>query len=127
MSIAFVHERIATAMVLFTAASTVYGLVAYFRRQPVSSSYWGVIVVGNLLALGQGALGAWMGLNGAVPARGWVHVLYGVVAALWIPIIQFAYNQFLKEGHPKHHETLVCAIVSLFELGIALRAMTTGG
>jgi len=127
VSIAFVHERIATAMVLFTAASTVYGFVAYFRKQPVSPSYWGVIVVGNLLALAQGALGAWMGLNGAVPARGWIHVLYGVVALLWVPIIQFSYNQFLKEGRPKYQETLVCAIVSMFEFGIALRAMTTGG
>jgi hypothetical protein len=127
MSIALVHGRIAQAMALFTAVSAVYGLVEYLRKQPVSSNYWGVIVVGNLLALVQGALGAWMGLNGATPARGWIHVIYGVVAALWIPIIQFGYNQFLKEGHAKQQETLVCAIVSLFEFGIALRAMTTGG
>ena len=129
MSLAFVHGRIAMAMVLFTAVSAVYGLVEYFRKQPVSSNYWGVIVVGNLLALAQGALGAWMGLasHGAVPARGWIHVLYGVVAALWIPIIQLGYNQFLKPGHARQQETLVCAIVSLFEFGIALRAMTTGG
>jgi heme A synthase len=115
------------AMVLFTAVSAVYGFVEYFRKQPVSPNYWGVIVVGNLLALAQGALGAWMGLSGAVPARGWIHVLYGVVAVLWIPLIQFGYNQFLKPGHAKPQETLVCAIVSLFEFGIALRAMTTGG
>ncbi len=127
MSIAFVHGRIAQAMALFTLIAAAYGLVEYFRKQPISSSYWGVIVVGNLLALVQGALGAWMGLNGATPARGWIHVLYGIVAVLWIPLIQFGYHQFLKEGHAKQQETLICAIVSLFEFGIALRAMTTGG
>ena len=113
-------------MILFTLAAGVYGLAEFSRKKPVSPDYWGVIVVGNLLALGQGALGAWMALNGARPAR-WVHVIYGVVAVLWVPIIQFGYNQFLKQDHPKHQETLVCAIVSLFEFLIALRAFTTGG
>ena len=127
MSLAFVHGRIAMAMALFTLLPGVYGLVEYFRHQPVSPSYWGIVVVGNLLALVQGALGAWMGLNGAVPGRAWIHVLYGIVAALWIPLIRLGYNQFLKPGHAKQHETLICAIVSLFEFGIALRAMTTGG
>ena len=127
MSIVLVHGFIARAMILFTLAAGVYGLAEFSRKKPVSPDYWGVIVVGNVLALGQGALGAWMGLNGAVPGRGWVHVIYGVVAILWIPIIQLGYNQFLKEGHAKHQETLVCAIVSLFEFLITLRALTTGG
>jgi heme A synthase len=126
VSFALVHGFIARAMILFTLAAGVYGLVEFSRKRPVSSDYWGIIVVGNLIALGQGALGAWMALNGAQPAR-WVHVIYGVVAILWIPIIQFGYNQFLKEGHSKHQETLVCAIISLFEFLIALRAFTTGG
>lgn len=125
MSIAFAHGRIAMAMVLFTAVSAVYGLVEYFRKRPVSPNYWGMIVVGNLLALGQGGIGAWMALGGATPARGWIHLLYGVLAVLWIPIIQFSYNQFLKEGHARHQETLVCALVSLFEFAIALRAFAT--
>jgi len=127
VSIAFVHGRIAQAMALFTFIAAAYGLVEYLRKQPISPSYWGVIVVGNLLALGQGAIGTWMGLGGAVPARGWIHVLYGVVAVLWIPIILFINSQFLKPGHQKRTETLICALISLFEFGITLRAMTTGG
>jgi hypothetical protein len=79
-----------------------------------------VIVVGNLLALGQAGLGVWMALNGLRPAR-WVHILYGIVAVLWIPVIQF-----INRSRSGRQETLVCALVSLFEFGIALRAMTTG-
>ena len=127
MSIAFAHGRIAMAMVLFTAVSAVYGLVEYFRKRPVSPNYWGMIVVGNLLALGQGGIGAWMALGGATPARGWIHILYGVVAVLWIPLVQLANNQFLKASHEKHSETLMTALTSLFEFLIALRAMATGG
>jgi uncharacterized membrane protein YwzB len=122
-----VHGLIARAMILFTLAAGVYGIAEFWRKKSVSPDYWGVIVVGNLLALAQGALGSFMALNGASPTRGWVHIIYGVVAALWIPIIQLGYNQFLKQGHAKQQETLVCAIVSVFEFLIALRAFTTGG
>ncbi len=121
MSIAFVHGRIATAMVLFTLAAGLYGLVEYIRHKPVSPSYWGVIIVGNLLALGQGGLGVWMALGGAQPDRGWIHILYGVIAVLWIPLIQL-----VNRNRSGQRETLGCALISLFEFGIALRAMATG-
>ena len=119
MSIGFFHWRIATALILFTLIAGVYGLVEYLRKKPVSPNYWGVIVVGNLLALAQGALGAWMALNGARPERT-VHIIYGIVAVLWIPIIQF-----INRRRSGRDETLVCALVSLFEWLIALQAWAT--
>jgi len=119
VSIGFFHGRIATALALFTLITGVYGLVEYFRKKPVSPNYWGVIVIGNLLALVQGTLGAWMALNGARPERS-VHIVYGVVAVLWIPIIQF-----INRSRSGRDETLVCALVSLFEFAIALRAFAT--
>ena len=119
MSIGFFHWRIATALILFTLIAGVYGLVEGFRKKPVSLSYWGVIVAGNLLALAQGALGAWMALNGARPER-MVHIIYGIVAVLWIPIIQF-----INRRRSGRDETLVCALVSLFEWLIALGAFAT--
>lgn len=122
MSILFLHGRGATAVVLLTLVAGVYGLVEYFRKKPVSPSYWGMIVVGNLLALGQGGLGVWMALSGAQPARGWLHILYGVTVVLWVPLIQL-----LGRNRAGRDETLVCALVSLIEFGVALRAMATGG
>jgi hypothetical protein len=121
VSTAFVHGRIATAMVLFTLVASIYGLVEYARHRSVSPSYWGVIILGNLLALGQDSLGVWMALGGAQPERGGVHVLYGVIAVLWIPLIQI-----VNRSRSGSRETLGCALVSLFEFGIALRAMATG-
>ena len=123
MSIEFLHNRIATAMVLFALGAGVYGLVEYFRKRPVSPSYWGVIVVGNLMAVAQAAIGVWLALGGgAQPLREWIHILYGIVAVLWIPLIQF-----FSRNRAGRSETLVCALVSLFEAGIALRAIYTGG
>jgi len=107
-------------MVLFAAIAGVWGLVEYFRRRSVTPNYWGIIVVGNLAALAQAAIGVTLALQGQSPERGWVHILYGVVLALWIPLIGF-FNRN-REGRA---ELLTCALISLFEAGIAIRAITT--
>ena len=117
----FLHGRIATALVLFAFIAGVYGLIEYFRKHEISPSYWGVIVVGNLAAVGQGIIGLIMALGGASPARDWVHILYGVVALMWIPLIHF-----FNRKRTGRSETLIVALVSLFECGIALRAIATG-
>jgi len=111
-------------MVLFAALAGVYGLVEYFRKQSVSSNYWGIIVVGNLLAVGQGLLGVILAIGGGQPARGIIHILYGVVALSWIPMINFVSSFANKEKLPRR-ETLLVALVSLFQAGIAWRAITT--
>ncbi len=118
------HRVLSRAIVLFAAIAGAYGLVQYFRKQPVTPSYWGVIVVGNLTTLGQGAIGLLMALSGAQTSE-WVHILYGLTAALWIPIISFINHQFNK-GERNVRETLIVALVSLFEMGIGLRAISTG-
>ena len=122
MDFKFLHGRIATALVLFALIAGIYGLVEYFRKRPVSPSYWGVIVVGNFMALGQGAIGLWLAVGGAQPGREWIHILYGIVAIMWIPLIQF-----FNRNRTGRDETLVVALVSLFECGIALRAISTAG
>lgn len=124
MSLTFLHERLAIAMVLFAAIAGLYGLVEYFRQRPVTPNYWGIIVVGNLLALGQGIIGVILALNGGQPARGFVHILYGVVALSWIPLINFIGGWINKDKQPRR-ETLIVALISLFQAGIALRAITT--
>ncbi|MBI5566344.1 MAG: hypothetical protein HY870_15705 [Chloroflexi bacterium] len=124
MDLSFLHGRLATAMVLFAALAGVYGLIEYFRKQSVSSNYWGIIVVGNLLAVGQGILGVVLALGGGQPARGIIHIIYGVVALSWIPMINFVSSVVNKEKQAQR-ETLLVALVSLFQAGIAWRAITT--
>ncbi len=124
MNFTFLHDLLARAIVLFAAIAGVYGLVEYFRKQLVSPSYWGIIVVGNLATLAQGALGLLLALSGAQAGQ-WVHILYGITALLWIPIINIVNNQFNKSEHNRR-ETLIVALVSLFEMGVALRAVATG-
>jgi hypothetical protein len=125
MALQPLHGVLSRAIVMFAAAAGIYGLFLYFRKQPVTPSYWGVIVVGNLATLGQGAIGLLMILSGAQTSE-WVHILYGVTALLWIPIIQFINGQYNK-GERNVRETLIVALVSLFEMGVGIRAIMTGG
>jgi hypothetical protein len=119
------HALIARAMVTFALASGGYGLWEYFHKHEISPSYWGIIVVGNVTALGQGMIGLWLALGpDQKPVREWVHILYGIMAVLWIPIFNFA-NGYFNRKQDKLKETLIIAIVSLFEFGVALRAIAT--
>ena len=122
MDLVFIHGRVATAMVIFAAIAGVWGIVDYFRQRAVTPNYWGVIVVGNLAALVQAALGVilFAGGGGDSLPRAWVHILYGIVLVLWIPLISF-----FNRNRQGRQETLMCGLVSLFEAGIALRAITT--
>jgi hypothetical protein len=125
MALQSLHGVLSRAIVMFAAIAGVYGLFLYFRKQVVTPSYWGIIVVGNLATLGQGAIGLLMALSGAQVSE-WVHILYGVTALMWIPIIQFINSQFNK-GERNVRETLIVALVSLFEMGVGIRAIMTGG
>ena len=119
------HGLLSRAIVMFAGIAGLYGLYQYFRKQTVSPSYWGIIVVGNLMTLGQGAIGLVMALGGG-QTREWVHIVYGITALLWIPLINVINNQFNKGEH-NIRDTLIVALVSLFEMGVGLRAIATGG
>jgi hypothetical protein len=119
------HGLLSRAIVMFAAVAGIYGLYLYFRKQIVTPNYWGIIVVGNLLTVAQGAIGLLMALSGGQTGE-WTHILYGITAALWIPIISFLNQQFNK-GERNVRETLIVALVSLFQVGVGLRAIGTGG
>ena len=122
-SLQFLHGLLSRALLLFTVIAGVYGLVEYFRKHVVTPSYWGVIVVGNLAAVGQGVIGLILALSGKQPEQ-WLHILYGVVALMWIPIITMI-NNLANNGEHNRRETLIVALISLFQAGIVLRAITT--
>jgi len=122
-SLQFLHGLLSRALLLFAVVAGGYGLIEYFRKQVINPSYWGVIVVGNLAAVAQGVLGLILAVSGKQPGE-WVHILYGVVALLWIPIVNFI-NHLANNSEHNRRETLIVALISLFEAGIALRAITT--
>ncbi len=124
MSIAEIHGRLATSVLLFMLTAGVWGLVRWRRKQSVNDSYFGILAVGEVLIIAQVLLGIWMwlGMN-LSPAsdRPWMHYLYGFVAVLTLPAA-YAYNGGSTE---EVRDQGLYALVCLFLAGIAWRAMTT--
>ena len=98
-----------------------WGIWRYFRKQGVDSNYWGALVIGEILILVQGLLGAYLYLIGARPERT-IHILYGVVAALVIPGV-YAYTK----GDDQRRVMLIYGSALVISALLILRAITTAG
>ncbi len=123
MDLAVVHGGLARSITLYFFAMGVWGFIRYFRKLGMDSSYWGALVIGAVLPVLQGLLGAYQWLVvGVAPARGWFHVLYGVVAVITIPAV-YTYTK----GQETRREMLIYALALVFAALIAIRASTTGG
>lgn len=120
MSVVEIHARLANTAALYFTILAIWGLWKYFRKEGLNSSYWGALVIAEILILLQSGMGAYMWLIGLRPGRG-IHILYGVVAAIVIPGI-YAYTR----GEDDRRVMVVYAIALLINVALIFRAMTTG-
>jgi hypothetical protein len=120
--LAFIHERLANTVLLYSLILSIWGFLRFFRKQGLDSSFWGALVIAEVLILLQGALGVSLWFIGARPERGFVHILYGVISALCIPGVYI-----FTKGSDQRRDMLVYGAVLLFLVGISIRAITTGG
>ena len=51
------HGRLAVSLVLYFLAAGVWNLVAALRRRSLAPQTWGILAIGELLALAQGTIG----------------------------------------------------------------------
>lgn len=109
-------------MLLFLLVLAIWGFWIYVRGPGITGSFWGALAIGEGLIVVEGLVGGILSMLGNVPARGWLHVLYGVVALIGIPAA-FAFTR----GRTGRYEALIYALAALFLAGITNRAQTTGG
>jgi hypothetical protein len=113
------HARLGNTAFYFAALMGLWGLFRFFRQQPVNSSYWGALVIAEILFIAQSGLGAFLWLSGIGNLAGqWMHILYGVVSILVIPGV-FAFTK----GDEKRRAMLVYGVAFLFLVGVILRAI----
>lgn len=122
MSMVDIHARLANATLVFVAVMAAWGLFRFFRRQGLGGSYWGAVVMAEILILVQGALGIYLWFTGARPVRGGIHWLYGIALALAIPLV-YVYTK----GREDRPEMLMYGVAFLIMIGLVLRSMVTGG
>ncbi len=119
MSLADVHGRLANTALIYFGILALWGVWRALRKQSIDSSYWGALVIAEILIIVQGLLGAILYIEGERPAR-WVHILYGVVSVLVIPGL-YAYTR----GESERRVMVIYAITLLISVGVILRAMGT--
>lgn len=115
------HAVFANAMLIFSLAYGVWGLLRYARKQAPDASYWGTLAVGQLLYTAQGAVGLALWLGGPAPGRS-VHILYGALSLIVLPGAYLGLRAVSD-----HRASLTFGLVGLFLAGVSLRAMSTAG
>ena len=115
-----IHERLATSMLLFTAAVGFWGLVSFFRGATLSGSLAGALAIGQGLIVVQVLAGVGLVLEGSRPVTS-THYLYGITAVLVLPFVW----SFLRD-RDQRQALLIYSLLTLFIAGLAIRGMTTG-
>jgi len=115
----FLHSRLFVTCLIFSVFIGVYGLWRW-RSGGVDGNMFGMLALGEGLYVVQAIIGVLMALNGASPARGVVHYLYGVIMIIAVPGIYL-----FTRGRNGKNEALLYAMMAFFLGGIAFRAMTT--
>ncbi|MBI5081899.1 MAG: hypothetical protein HZB17_11410 [Chloroflexi bacterium] len=115
----FLHSRLFITSLIFSLIIGVYGLRRW-RNSGVDGNMFGMLALGEGLFVVQAIIGVVMALNGASPARGIVHYLYGVIMIIAIPGIYL-----FTRGRNGKNEALLYAMMAFFLAGVAFRAMTT--
>lgn len=123
MSLAFIHDRLAIATLLFSAICVLWGFFNYLRKQPVTSGYWGALVILQILAVAQVIVGivVFATTSGGQLLRPIVHVLYGATLLLSLPAA-YVYSG----GKDRRQENLIYAVVCLWLVFIVERSISTG-
>ncbi len=120
MSLVQIHAGLADTVRLFTFVVGVWALVNYARGKGLAPSFWGALVIGEIVLALQALLGATLYIQGGRPPR-IIHYLYGLLVLLVWPGV-FAFT----EGRSTRQEALYYGLASLFLFGLALRAISTG-
>ncbi len=115
-----VHNGLANACLIFSLIIAGYSLLIFIRNQSLTPGFFGALVIAELLYLAQAAVGVGLWLQGGVPARDWVHYLYGVVQVIGLPGLYAT-----TRGRDTRLEALYYFAMSVFLAGIALRAAET--
>lgn len=123
MSLIDIHGRLANTALLYVALMGVWGLWRFFRRQGIDGSYWGALIIAEVLLAIQVILGfyLWISGTGFLP-RAAVHILYGIVSLLVVPGI-FLYTR----GDDQRRAVLLYGVGFLFLIGVVIRGMATAG
>lgn len=115
------HCRVGLAVIFFTFALGVWGVLAFLRGMGVTGSYFGALIIGEILIIAQSLIGVALLLSGRFPIDS-LHFLYGFLVPLsWVAV--YVYTR----GAQTKREMIIYGVMSFFVMGLAIRGIMTGG
>lgn len=121
MTLVDIHARLANTALFYAIIMALWGILRFLRKEGVGGSYWGALVIAEILFLIQAALGVTLWLSGSDIGGQGIHILYGVISVLVLPGI-FTFTR----GDDVRRAMLVYGVGFLFLVGILIRAIATG-
>lgn len=122
-TLAYFHDRLAIALILFAAALGVWGTVAFFVRKRISPGFRSSFVLMIALTAVQGLLG--LVLLTMTQPKELLHVVYGAFAILFLPGVYFYAGRTGRAGAAREAAFLAAAC---WIVAIAYgRGIVTGG
>jgi hypothetical protein len=115
------HCRVGLAVIFFAFALGVWGVLAFLRGMGVTGSYFGALLIGEILMIAQAVIGVALIVTGRFPMDG-LHLLYGVV----IPLSWAAVYVYTRGAQTKR-EMIIYAVMSFIVMGLGIRGIMTGG
>lgn len=121
MSITDLHGVIANSTIYFFVILASWGYFSFYRKEGISSSYWGSMIIAEILVILQGVLGVYLWVSGGRPGRGGMHILYGICVVIALPGV-YAYTK----GEDGRRDLLLYSTMSLATVFLLMRAAATG-
>jgi hypothetical protein len=122
MALPNIHAGLANATILYCAIMAVWGFWRFFRKEGLSSGYFGAIIIAEILLLVQGVIGILLFLGAGRYQPGFMHWLYGIVLVLSAPVV-YTYTK----GRQERPEMLLYSVAYLIMIALVLRATVTAG
>lgn len=116
-----IHARLGNTLFYYAAIMIVWGFWRMFRRQPVDSTYWSALVIGEIMIIIQGVLGIVLALTGkklGIP----LHMLFGGLSLVVLPLVYY-----YTRGRQNRRDMLVYAISLLLMIALVAGALRTAG
>lgn len=120
MSVAELHTTLSRTALFYTGAMGVWSLWLVARNRGVDGRFMGALVIGEALLVFQIVLGLVLSFERGWDAVRYLHVLYGVLAALMWP---FVYTFAPRDG--SRREAVMFSATSFFLFLLLARAVTT--
>lgn len=116
-----IHRVLGTMGLIYTFVVGAWGLGLFLRRRGPDGSYYGALVIAQVLFSIQAGVGVILLVLGQVPGQS-IHFLYGVCTFLTLPL---AFT--LTRGHQDSRAALIYGLALMFLWGLAQRAFDTAG